>query len=185
MEYEIQQDDAAENPRAEFDHLGTILYTSHRYLLGDRKTEVGEIHQVERDGNNIVLPVYAYIHSGVTLSTNSFGCPWDSGQCGIIYATKEDALKWFGKDEMTPELGKLVEETLKKEVEEFSLYLSGGVLAWVVRDSAGDILESVGGYYDRECAEADAKAALEGYLHKRGRKNEIEVTCLGEPEGAA
>lgn len=184
MRYEIQEDTLAENPRAGCDHLGTILYTSHRYLLGDRRVHVDEIRQVERGDGNIVLPVYAYVHSGVWLSTSPFTCPWDSGQCGIIYATEEEALKRFAKDEMTPELGKLVEEALKAEVEAFSRYLAGEVLVWIVLDDDGNVIDSCGGYYDREHAEADAKASLGNYLHERGRKSEIEVTCLGEEVGA-
>lgn len=49
----------------------------------------------------IVLPLYLYDHSGITMNTTGFSCPWDSGQVGWIYASKEDALKEFGGKSFT------------------------------------------------------------------------------------
>lgn len=37
----------------------------------------------------IILPLYLYDHGGITIKTNPFSCPWDSGQVGWIYAIKE------------------------------------------------------------------------------------------------
>jgi hypothetical protein len=31
-----------------------------------------------------VIPVYAYIHSGISLSLGEFNCPWDSGVFGFL-----------------------------------------------------------------------------------------------------
>lgn len=182
MEYEIRQDEAADNPRTEWDHLGTILYTSHRYLLGDRRVAADEIDQVVHDNDNICLPVYAYIHGGVALSTGPFTCPWDSGQCGVIYTTKAKALEWYDKEELTPELVDKAMHDLKAEVEELNQYFGGEVVEWVMLDDDGSIVDSCGGYYDREHAEADAKASLAIYMNERAKRNEIEVTCLGELE---
>ena len=39
----------------------------------------------------LMLPLYLYDHSGITMNTTGFSCPWDSGQVGWIYAFKEDA----------------------------------------------------------------------------------------------
>ena len=44
----------------------------------------------------LMLPLYLYDHSGITMNTTGFSCPWDSGQVGWIYASKEDALREFG-----------------------------------------------------------------------------------------
>lgn len=49
--------------------------------------------------SHIILPIYAYEHGGITLSTGSFSCPWDSGQVGWIYATKERFIKETGYKE--------------------------------------------------------------------------------------
>ena len=39
------------------------------------------------------MPCYIYDHSGITISTGSFGCRWDNGQFGYIMITKEKARK--------------------------------------------------------------------------------------------
>lgn len=37
----------------------------------------------------IWLPLYLYDHSGISISTGSFSCPWDSGQVGFIYVARD------------------------------------------------------------------------------------------------
>lgn len=50
----------------------------------------------------VILPLYLYDHSGITMNTCGFTCKWDSGQVGWIYCTKERFLKETGynKDEL-------------------------------------------------------------------------------------
>jgi len=45
------------------------------------------------DKHYIMLPLYLYDHSGITMSTGKFSCPWDSGQVGWIYCTIEKAME--------------------------------------------------------------------------------------------
>lgn len=175
MKYEIVQDDDLQNPRTEYDNIGTMLYTSTRYVLGDKRVTADEIEDVANDDSMIVLPVYAHIHGEVRLSTSPFGDPWDSGQCGIIYMTKEAAKEWPDEE--------AARAALRSEVETFGTYLAGEMVKWVVLGDDGSIVDSCGGYYDREHAEADAKASLAIYMNERAKRNEIEVTCLGELEG--
>lgn len=49
----------------------------------------------------IVMPLYLLDHSGLAMQTTSFHDPWDSGQVGWVYVSKEDALKEFGGEKMT------------------------------------------------------------------------------------
>lgn len=42
-----------------------------------------------------MMPLYLMDHSGLAMQTESFHDPWDSGQVGWIYVSKEDALKEF------------------------------------------------------------------------------------------
>ena len=63
-------DEDAESPRGGFfSNVGEILYTSSRYTLGDKQVSREEIDAITNDPKNIWLPVYAYIHSGTSLST--------------------------------------------------------------------------------------------------------------------
>lgn len=49
----------------------------------------------------IMMPLYLMDHSGLAMQTESFHDPWDSGQVGWIYVSKEDALKEFDTEKMT------------------------------------------------------------------------------------
>lgn len=74
----------------------------------------------------VVLPVYMYDHSGISLSTGTqypFNCRWDSSTIGVIF-TNEESLKALGVK--TRSKKKLI-EYLKGEVETYSQYLSGDV----------------------------------------------------------
>jgi hypothetical protein len=56
----------------------------------------------------IVLPLYLYEHSGVTINTTGFSCPWDSGQVGIIFVTREKVREEFSKKRISWKLYKQV-----------------------------------------------------------------------------
>lgn len=47
-----------------------------------------------------ILPVYMYDHGELVFSTSQFTCPWDSGQVGFIFATRED-IKQLGIKRVT------------------------------------------------------------------------------------
>lgn len=75
--------------------------------------------------NMICLPLYLYDHSGITMSTGSFNDPWDSGQVGWIFCTKEDIKREYG--EVTEETIKRAIECLEAEVKVYDQYLTGDV----------------------------------------------------------
>jgi hypothetical protein len=147
------------NPREEYDHLGTMLYVSRRYLLGDKCVSSEEIEEtVERD-DLYYISVYAHIHGGVLLSTHGFSDPWDSGQCGIIYVEKEKLAKEF-PDLSGDDLDAKAEEILRSEVEEFSHYLSGEVYGFHVEKDDKHV-DSCYGYYSVEDALEAAKERIQ------------------------
>lgn len=45
------------------------------------------------EGYAAILPLFLYDHSGITMNTSGFHCPWDSGRVGWIYMSKETALR--------------------------------------------------------------------------------------------
>lgn len=76
----------------------------------------------------IILPLYLYDHSGLSMSTGPFvgravHAEWDSGQVGYIYADHDDILNSFGQ--VTPETVKQAKECLEGEVEAYDAYLRG------------------------------------------------------------
>lgn len=70
----------------------------------------------------VILPLYLYDHSGITMNTCGFSCPWDSGQVGWIYADKAMIEQEHGK--ITPEILEKVRQTLEAEVKEYDYYLT-------------------------------------------------------------
>ncbi|MDX9971910.1 MAG: hypothetical protein RBU21_02860 [FCB group bacterium] len=127
------------------------------------------------------LPLYLYDHGGITMSTGRFSCPWDSGQVGFIYISKEKAAKmWSGLE--GEELAKAAYACMEAEVEEYDHYLTGQVYGYVVEDASGEVLDSCDGYLgDSGYVEAEARRAAEHYVEK-ARKEEAEANYWRDRE---
>lgn len=95
----------------------------------------------------IFVPVYAYIHSGIVLSTSPFSCPWDSGQIGYIYVAKEDYEKHGIRDD------EHATEILEGEIRTYSQYVAGEIIEFVVESKDGEILESLGSIHPYDSQE--------------------------------
>ena len=166
---EIEQDECAESPR-EWDNLGEILYTSTRYTLGDRRTDADEIESIMADDNEIWLPVYAYIHSGVALSTGNaypFNDRWDADMCGIIHVSKDTVRKEYSKQRISRKLYAQVESLLRSEIEELNQYLQGDVYCYSIQDESGDVIASCCGLYGYDyCVEQAREPARYHYEYE-------------------
>ena len=158
MRYEILTDEGPESPRQ--DGFGTILYTSFRYELGDERVDQEEIEEKVKDSSLIAIPVYAMIHGSVQLSTSKFSCPWDSGQSGIIYISKEEVRKTWNLTKISKKRRELVIEALKNEIKTYSQYLSGEVYGYRIFDDNDEEIDSCWGFYGMDTAESEAKDAM-------------------------
>ena len=165
MNYEIIQDLYPTSTRENSD-IGTIAYVSRRYMLGDNQVSNNELELIMNNKDNIVLPVYAYIHSGIMLNTTGFSCPWDSGQSGCIYVSKAKAREAFGVKRITSKVLNLIYSVLKAEVEEFSMYLNGEVYGYIIKDNNGNTIESCYGFIGEDAAKEEAEATIK-YLSKK------------------
>jgi hypothetical protein len=155
---EIMQDDICDNPRG-WDNLGIMACFHRRYILGDSEEHHGlsitgsgswerldEHLEKERDAR-IVLPIYIYDHSGITINTSGFSCPWDSGRVGVIFATADNIRKWFSIKRITRKYLDLAEQCLRDEVKAYDQHLTGEVYWFRLFDPDGEIVASCGGYY--------------------------------------
>ena len=142
----IKRDDQFESPR-EWDHLGTMICFHRRYNLGDNhKLSVHDAMKLSNSKDLIELPLYLYDHSGITIATTPFSCPWDSGKVGFIYVTKQKAREWFGVKTITKKVKERIIAALESEVKEYDDYLRGNVYYYEEFDSNGDSINAVGGY---------------------------------------
>ncbi len=82
----------------------------------------------------VILPLYLYDHSGITISTSSFNDPWDSGQVGWIYVLNDAIKKEFCVAEITDEIRQKAIDILKNEVETYDTYLRGDVYGYVLEE---------------------------------------------------
>lgn len=142
----IMQDDSSESPRG-WDNVGTMVCWHRRYTLGDKhnfKTP-GDFMDWWKTQEGVLMPLYLYDHSGITISTAPFSCPWDSGQIGYIYATKETINKEYGKG---PAAYKKTREYLTGEVKTYDDYLTGNVYGFTIEGPNCD--DSCWGYYHDE-----------------------------------
>jgi hypothetical protein len=92
------------------DCLSTLRMKELIELVGDMK-------------DMAILPLYLYDHSGITMNTGGFSCPWDSGQVGWIYADNDMIKENYG--EVTPDTIEKARNLLQAEVEEYDCYLTG------------------------------------------------------------
>ena len=147
-----------DNPR-DWDNLGTMACSHKRYSLGDtiEKHEVnfdkyngwGEAYEaIQRDNDTaIILPLYLYDHSGITMRTTSFNDGWDSGQVGFIFISKEKVREEYSVKRISPKLLERVKGYLLNEVETYDQYLTGEVYSFELTDIDGNHIDSCGGFY--------------------------------------
>lgn len=119
---------------------------------------------------HVILPLYLYDHSGLSISTGSFlgrahHAGWDSGQVGWVYASKEDVLKEFGGKNLTADKREKAETLLQGEVEYYDHYLCGDCYGFelykggeevescwgFIGDLHDDVLPNIEGYMPDEC----------------------------------
>lgn len=135
------------NPR-EDDNLGVMACYHTRYSLGDENvpktySDFKEWYNNNKEEVYCMLPVYLLDHSGLRMSVNDFKDPWDSGQVGFIYCTKEAIEKAGLKDYDKHSIGKI----LKAEVDSYDEYLQGNpAYYFCIRDEDDKIVDSVTGF---------------------------------------
>jgi hypothetical protein len=95
----------------------------------------------------LYLPVYIYDHSGITINTTGFHCPWDSGQFGFIYVAKEKVRSEYSVKRISKKLRSRIYDYLRAEIETYDNYLTGAVYGYIVTDEEGEEVDSCWGYY--------------------------------------
>lgn len=117
----------------------------------------------------VILPLYLYDHSGITMNTGGFSCGWDSSQVGWIVCDKETINKEFDGDRDK------AEKCLESEVEVYDAYISGNVWGYIAeeREVAEDAVEadweevdSCWGFYGNDIETIGMKCNLSEEFHE-------------------
>lgn len=162
----VELDNDPLNPREDYNSC-TICYVRNCYLgsskydndmdfadsddLNDYLTELKD-----RGTEFVSVPLYAYVHDGITISTGSFNDPWDSGCFGVAICTKEQVVNAYGNDTDWQQHAKNI---IEGEIETYDKYLTGEVYIYSCysydRDTKEWTLEDTcGGFYSDDEDEA-------------------------------
>ncbi len=134
----IYYDEDAPNPRTEWDNFGTMACYHSRYLLGDKDVpSMDEVNELIKSDDVISIPIYLYDHSGLTIATHPFSCPWDSGQIGYIYVTKDQIRKEYSCKRITKKIMDRALSVLQCEVEVYDQYLTGQCFGFELEKTDG------------------------------------------------
>ena len=177
---EIVSDNDPLNPRTEWDNLGTMVCWHRRYNLGDKhdfSTPDDAWQEIKREGH-IVLPLFLYDHSGITMNTTGFSCGWDSGRVGYIYISLEKVRKEYSWKKITKKRRERILEYLKGEVETYDQFLTGEVYGFKVLDAEDEELDSCWGFYgDLGIKDAiqEGKGHIDWYVKKKVKEHLLQV----------
>lgn len=219
----VYAEDCPGNPREEYENVGTMACWHRRYTLGDEQPNVSpseykyalaravddtlpewddatdaDVRRAQEvfDAQYLHLPLYLYDHSGITMRTTPFSCPWDSGQVGFIYVSRAKAAEEWGANYIDVR----VLAGLLREVETYDQYLTGEVYEFEIEEAetfekksrktgrTEEVVEWIG--YDHcgrfygsnpekngmlDHVEAFARDALKSAAHDIGKWVEFEV----------
>lgn len=167
----IVYDNDPMDPRKEFDNVGTMIIFHPRYNLGDShrfseprdwlESFAVELGMDSEKAYNLsseklwnfvnkkalILPLYLYDHSGISISVNDFRDQWDSGQVGWIYVTYETIRKEYQVKHVTKKALEWAREVLVSEVNIYDMFLRNDVYGFECIDESGEIVDSCYGYY--------------------------------------
>lgn len=158
----IDTDSEPINPRTEYDNASVMACFHRHYNLGDKPESHGYKSedfpgweamekQIVKDHKPVViLPLYLYDHSGITMNTTGFSCPWDSGQVGFVFVSREQALKEWGGKRVTKKLREKALKCALAEVELYDQYLRGECCGFRFFDPAGEETESCWGFFSEK-----------------------------------
>lgn len=142
---EIKQELYAENPRKSWDMLGTLTMFTREYE-GDEYIPYNDYAEFLEETEDIYfsLPVYFYDlrSNGARIHTCK---PYDAN--GVIWISKAEAKKEYNWKNRTKKRLEKLERIFKAELDVLDSYFQGDVFGFVLEDSAGDIVESVWGFY--------------------------------------
>lgn len=199
---EIENDENPMNPRTDWDN-GSVMVCKHRkYSLGDKDHGINldgcdgwlDIKQaiVEQKSPIVILPLYLYDHSGITMNTTGFNSGFDSCQVGFIFVDEEKAemigwtkeyIETLSKRDSEEYKGKTRVEILTdfmiSDVETYDNYISGQVYRFNIEDCEDG---NCGGYYGDEHEKSglldSAKDTIDVEIKRRVRKRILKLKEL-------
>lgn len=158
----LHYDEDAPNPREDIvQFLGSFVMWHRRQNFSDggqreKFPTIEDFREFTKTTKCIFLPVYMYDHSGQTIKTTPFSCPWDSGLIGYIYVTYEKIKEFLGVSYITKTVISRVKKLLRQEIEELDIWIRGDIFGFVVIDENHKQVDSCWGFYSLDDAKEEA-----------------------------
>ena len=136
----IVQDEFGESPRS-WDNLAKMIFFGNYSHLGDKHTfksedysnwdEMEEAIKKELDVA-CIKRIYGYSHSGLTIATTPFSCPWDSATLGFAVITKADLRENYSLKRLSVKAINEGYERIEGEIETLDQYVTGDVYGFQI-----------------------------------------------------
>lgn len=123
---------------------------------------------------NLILPIYLYDHSGLSINTTGFSCKWDSGKVGYIYVSHKDIESKYGN--LSEESIERAKSCLMAEVKEYGSYLCGDCYGFRLLEKGEEIDSCWGFIGDFD----EIKEAVASNLPENHRDMVNELEYVGE-----
>jgi len=163
----IHYDEHAESPDSWGNDDVFLVYDHRQFFVERNGFNPDDIFETMQAGKKTYdgywfFPVYAYIHSGVSLSLGRtgypFNCPWDTSFKGFALVKREKG--WSYTEEKARKIALSI-------VEEWNDYLSGQVYGFVAETQDGEHIDSCWGFYGDEGMDeaiSQAKGAIDWHI---------------------
>ena len=190
------EDDLGDDTPRGWDNLGILISFHRKHNLTDKDApelqasdfsglDEIEAHLIKKEKAIIILPVYAYVHSDITISTKPFDCTFDSGQLGFIYTTRERIKVMYGGQRLTKGLREDCKQSLIGEIETYGKFLRGEGYGFVIdplndEDTTGELSEYCGGFLGEDVATVQAQASIDQVIKIEEKAAYIKTMPLEE-----
>ena len=111
------------NPRQDYECYSTFYIAPNRYFSGDKSINdlISDLDSLN-ESDYLKLPIYAYVHSAIALSTTPFHDGFDSGIAGFAVCTRQNMAD-LGYS--TPDWSSRAENIIQDELATYQQYLNG------------------------------------------------------------
>lgn len=167
---QVTQDEDAQCPREE-SNVATLVCFHKLYNLGDKDhgysfKDYGSWDEMEaairkEEDVAVIQPLYLMDHSGLSIRTTPFGCPWDSGQIGFAWISRKQAMSVFNRKNMSKKLLADLNTIIVNEVKTYDDYLTGAVYVVAIENPDGEVVEACGGHFGYDSVKEDGYAIQE------------------------
>lgn len=184
VKIEILMATDVENPRNWGTESSLVTALRRHHIIGDKRVSndaelpegyssildafIQHLKEKQLTINDVTyLPVYAYIHSGMTIATTPYNCRFDSGQAGYIYLSNKQAREQLGVKRLSRANKDAIHQQLIDEIALLDSYICDEVYTFTID---GEYPDEAGDFYGADIKESGLIENLE-----------LALSCLAEP----